>query len=385
MKVYILMNYTSIAIKLVLFTLLLPSFGFASGYRGDFADAWGRASVVVLGVPQPLDENGETVEFYRPEHEGLYRLEVEEIFKDKYGYLPNGDIPGIYPLKIEKPVQERQDGVTLEFVDLYHRSSAALHIRPGSHYLLFLQTAHDIPDHRKSRYQKLELDHELIGLRAIKVPEEAVGEVETGVEIVTSYEELQLEERKKFLLDHLYEENAFAHSFVVRKILRNRIDEAIPYFQKQFSEAETESAKLQAMGSLRILGAPGVKKTLISWLNDPDFTKKTYVIGQMRSMGDKSLIPEIKRFVNDEDELLAVRARTALLKMGEPGAKELLIDTILNSEDSTVRFNAIANLNWHYDGEYSDNEKDIIRSLTEDEDEEERIAREARSIIEEWD
>lgn len=354
------MTLKTIMMQLSFLIFLLPVAVYASGYRGDVADAWGRASIVVLGVPQPLDKNGEPVEFYRSEHEGLYRLEVEKAFKGG------------------------EKGASLEFIDLYHRSTAALHIRPDSRYLIFLQTEHDIPNHHRRRYQQLELDHELIGLRAIKVPEEAVGEVETGIEIVTSYEELQREERKNFLLDHLYKENAFAHTFVVRNILQNRIEEAIPYFQKQFSEAETESAKLHAIGRLRVLDAPGVKKILISWLYDPEFTKKARVIGQMRSMGDKSLIPEIKRFVNYEDERVAVRARTALLKLGEPGAKELLIDTILNSEDSTMRFNAVATLNWHYDGEYSDNEKDTIRSLTEDEEEEERIARMARSIVDRW-
>ena len=150
----------------------------------------------------------------------------------------------------------------------------------------------------------------------------------------------------------------------------------------KLSDTGNELQRLRYLNYLRILGDSNIRDVLIAWLADPAFTSKGDIIEEMVRLKDPSLIPEIERFVHAEDELIAVRARSALLRLGEPRAKALLFEVLNKSEDRIARYNAIHALNWSYTGDFSDGEKSVILELRGDADE--SIARVAGFIANKW-
>lgn len=325
---------------------------FASGYRGDMAQAWGDVSIVVLGRLEVVRDSHQEAERGR----GLYAMEIEKVYK---GVIPESRI---------------------EFLDPYFRSMASLHIRHATKYLVFLQT----PDDRnKCPHPAREgLGTALSSLHVFKVDDKNLEEIEAGIAVIQAYESLRPDDRKAFLLQTLTVTNAYSHSFIVRKILKAGIKEAIPYFHQRLSGTKEETEKLVFISNLRCLGEPNVKAMLLSWLADDSFQRKGEIIEEMVRLKDPLLVPAIRKYVNAKDDLVAVTARSALFRLGASDGKRLLLDMIKTSKDPTARYNAIHPLNWNYSGEFTEEEKKTIGKLVHDRDQ--RIARVAGYILEKW-
>jgi len=330
-------------------TLLAPAC-FASGYSGGLADAWSESSIVVLGRVR-LAEETETANDRRAK----YVVTVEKSYK---GAPAKG---------------------TVEFLDVSYRSSASLNLWDGSRYLLCIQTA---ADRKQYPDGKTVAGPVLTGLTGFEADDAKLKEMEAAIDACKAYAGLAAADRKKFLLENLARENAYIHSFFVTQVLLDRVTEAIPYFRQRLAQAKTEEEKLASESHLRCLGAPEVKNLLLAWLADDSFTHKGVVICELSRLRDKSVIPDIRKFVDARNERVAVDARIALLWLGEPDAVGLLLDMIARSKDPTVRHNAIHTLNWNYSGDFTDEEKARIRELVNDKDQ--AIARVAGFIVAKW-
>ena len=330
-------------------TLLAPAC-FASGYSDGLDGAWSESSIVVLGRVR-LAEETETANGPRAK----YVVAVEKSYK---GAPAEG---------------------TVEFLDLYYHGSASLYLRDGSRYLLCIQTAAD-----REQYPGgiTVAGPVLTGLKGFEAADAKLKEMEAAIDVYKAYAGLAAADRKKFLLENLALENAYIHSFVVAQVLLDRVTEAIPYFRQRLAQAKTEEEKLTLESDMRCLGAPEVKNLLLAWLADDSFTNKAMVICELSRLKDKSVIPDIRKFVDAKNERLAVGARSALLGFGEPDAVGLLLDMIAKSKDPTVRNNAIHPLNWNYSGDFTDEEKARIRKLVNDKDQD--IARTAGFIVAKW-
>jgi hypothetical protein len=335
--------------------LFMSSRCFASGYQGDLAEAWGRASIVVLGRPQIVHTVDNALENRRGVS-GTYRVVVQQAYK---GAKPDDK---------------------LEFIDPFCRSTAGLWIREGETYLIVLQSKDDRKKHPHPATNKL--GDVLTGLRVFKVNDTNLAEIEAGIATVRTYESLTPKDRKAFLLQNLAVTNAYSHRLIVREIIKARITEAIPFFQQQLSQATTEVDKLRLISNLRCLGDPGVKATLLSWLADDSFHRKREVIDALVNLKDKSLVPTLRNYVDAKDDLVAVAARNGLLQLGDPDAKRLILDMIEKSTNPIARYNAIHQLNWGYSGDFTDNEKKTISDLVHDKDQ--SVARVAGFIVEKW-
>lgn len=340
------------AIRVLTAFLALPMVGSASGYMGDIARAWDDASIVVMGQPSLVPGPEEKWEMDR----GLYSMRIEKAYK------------GAKPEDL------------IEFLDPFFRSSASLHIIDGSRYLVFVQTLDDRKATPHPATKKL--GAVFSGLCAFRVTDATLPKIEDAIETVAKYETLGPLERKPFLLQHLSDTNDYSRSFIVREILIARIKEAIPHFQKRLSQAQSESEKLYELSSLRCLGDSSVKAILLSCLADDSFTQKVSIVEELVRLNDTSVVPAIRNHIDAEDTLLAVSARSALLRLGDPDGKSLCLDMIQKDISPTARHNAIYYLDSGFKGDFTDNEKAIIRSLVHDKDE--SIARVAGFIVEKW-
>ena len=330
-------------------TLLAPAC-FASGYSGGLADAWSESSIVVLGRVR-LAEETETADDRRAK----------------------------YVVTIEKSYKGAPAKGTVEFLDLSYRSSASMNLSDGSRYLLCIQTAAD-----REQYPGgiTVAGPVLTGLIGFEADGAKLKEMEAALDTYKTYAGLKAADRKKFLLDNLARENAHIHDFVVTQVLRDRVTEAIPYFRQRLAQAKTEDEKLTLESYMRCLGAPEVRNLLLAWLADDSFANKAFIICELSRLKDKSVIPDIRKFVDAKKERVAVGARIALLELGEPDAVGLLLDMIARSKDPIVRHNAIHPLNWNYSGDFTDAEKARIRELVNDKDQD--IARTAGFIVAKW-
>ena len=341
----------NIAYSLVFF-ILMSGKSFASGYRGDLEDAWHKTSIAVLGCPK---------------------------MERKPWSLLHGE-PGIYTIYVEKAYKGGKTGSSIKFIDKSFRSTASLHIQEESRYLVLIQTQ---DDRKKRPYPGDEkLGNAMVGLRVYKVNDANLAELEAGIATVKEYASLAQQDQKAFLLQNLTVKNKYTHTLIVREILKARIKEAIPYFQQRLSQATNEGDKLRIISKLRCLGDPGVKAIYLSWLADNSFQRKWEIIEEMVRLKDKSLIPIIRKYVYSKDEHLAVTARSALLRLGEPDGKKLLLEMIKTSEEPLIRYNAIHYLNWNYSEDFTEKEKKTIKKLVRDKDK--NIARVAGFIVEKW-
>lgn len=341
----------TVAYALVIHLAIL-TFCRATGYRGDMAEAWSDASIVVLGQPSLVSGTPREVEQDR----GLYAMDIEKAYK---GATP---------------------GSQIEFLDEHFRSTASLYILNGVKYLVFILTAEDRAKHPHPTNEGLGVA--LSGLRVFKVDDRNMAEIEAGLATVRAFEALPPDERKAFLLQNLAVTNAYAHTLIVREILKAGVKEAIPYFQERLAQATNETDKLSLISYLRCLGAPGVKSVLLSWLVDDSFKHKVQTIEEMVRLNDASVAPAIRNYINDDDVLLAVEARSALLRLGDPEGKRLCLDMIQKDITPTARYNAIHYLNWGYSGGFTEEEKALISQLACDNDP--NIARVAGFIKEKW-
>lgn len=340
------------ATRVLISFLALPAAGFASGYMGDMAQAWTGASIVVLGQPALVPGS-------QPEAE------------------PGR---GLYSMTIERAYKGAKSESRIEFLDTYFQSTASLNILDGSRYLAFIQT---LDDRKRSQHPATEnLGAALTGLRVLKVTDETFKEVEAGIATIRAYETLAPQDRKAFLLHNLPLGNAYSHTLIVREILHARINEALPYFQQRLSQTTNETDRLDLIANLRCLGDPSVKGMLLSWLADDSFKQKVQVIEELVRLKDTSVVPAIRSCIDAEGVLLAVAARSALLRLGDPDGKPLCLDMIQKDIAPIARYNAIHYLNWGFSGDFTDNEKAIIRNLVHDKDQ--SIARVAGFIVEKW-
>ena len=104
----------------------------------------------------------------------------------------------------------------------------------------------------------------------------------------------------------------------------------------KMSDSNNEVQKLAHLNSLRILGKPNIRETLISWLADPAFKRKGDIIDEKVRLKDSSLIPEIERYVHADDERIAVRARENPASTRSISANEPFAELKTNNENSTV-------------------------------------------------
>ena len=122
---------------------------------------------------------------------------------------------------------------------------------------------------------------------------------------------------------------------------------------------------------------------LIACLTDDSIKSKTDVFEEMVRLQDKTVVPELMKWINDQDDVVAVSARSALHRLGEKDTTGLLLEMIHRSKDPVARYNAIHYLNWFDRKEpFTDAEKAAIEALVNDQ--EESVARVAGFIIQKW-
>jgi hypothetical protein len=339
------------AALLVLVLLAVTSASNASGYRGDPAVAWNESSIVLLGRPR---EVGPVDGAANPGHQ-FYEMEIEKAYK---GQHING---------------------SLTFFDPHFGSTASMNLQGGTRYVVFLQTRQDRD--QASAPRSGELGEAVSVLKALKCNDKNLTEIEAAIQIIRTYETLAPAELKRFLLEKLPLENPYSNDLIVREIIHTRITEALPYFRQKLANATSETDRLNRLGLLRSLGEP-VRAILIEWLADDAFTKKAVIIEEMVKLNDKSLIPEIRKYVNAENDYVKVSARSALLRLGETGAKALLLEVVQRNTNPIARYNAMHSLHWDYTGGFSTAEKMAIRGLLHDKDE--NVARVASFLVEKW-
>lgn len=348
------MPMTKIMSAIFVTLYLVSPRGIASGYRVDLAGAWSQSSVVVLVRPQ------------------LDRVSDLEIIDAERGY---------YSMNAQRAYKGGQAGDRIEFIDPFFRSTAGLSIQEGSNYVVFVQT---IEDRKKRPHPATKsLGPALTGLCALKVNDETLAEVEAGIMIIKEYETLPPQDRKAFLLQNLAVTNAYSHTFIVREILVEGVKEAIPYFQQKLSQATNEADRLDLIAKLRCLGDPSVKDKLLAWLADDSFRRKVEIVEEIVRLKDASLTPTIRNYIDAKDDLLAVEARSALLRLGDPEGKSLCLAMVVRKDiGPTARYNAIHYLHWGYSGDFTEEEKSVLRDLVNDK--EPSIARVAGFIVEKW-
>ncbi len=328
----------TVFLSLIMYALVFLANGAdASGYRGGFANAWESSWIVASGSVTFLD--AETDHAVR--QKGKYQLQIDKCYKGKF--------------------ENRE----IVFYDLSYRSFGGLNLTSGSVYLLFLQ---DFTARKKSVVRKNLSKNIVTCLWAVKITGDTRNEIESAITLYQNYQRLEdPEERKSYLLEQLDEGNRYVSPYFGREILINKVVEAIPHFEKQLASG-SEPERLDAASRLRILGHQDIGDCLIDWLRDSQWKDKAGVILELGRLGMKNAIPEIRKFVYSDNDLLAVRARTTLLEFGEPDAKALLFDTIKTSTSHAARLNAIHALNWNYAGTFTADEIKLVEILTQDKD-----------------
>jgi len=317
------------------------------------ADSWGNSSIVVLG--------------------SLQRVEVSDDEAAK-GW-------GRYEVKVEKRYKGDLLQGKLEFVDPFDRVDGYVWLVEDDRCLIFLQTA---VDRKESNYlADSGLGKALSRLRAFTVEENNLGILEEAITLISTYLDLPETGQKPFLLENLTISNSYIRPLIDNEIVRIRMTEAIPYYQEKLRRAADEEGRLREISTLRLLGDPGVKATLLEWLNDDSYKTKRDILEEFVRLEDKSVIPEIRKWIDVEDAQVAVTARSALLRLGESDAKGLLLEMIQLSDDPTARYNAIHCLNWNNEHGFTEEEIAVIRPLVNDE--QESVARVTGFIIENWD
>ena len=342
----------SILVALVVFFGMSHD-GFAFASPPDMANAWEGASIVALGTVNEFEgvQQQGTVE------EGRYVMKVEKTYKGE-------------------AVPER-----LEFIDPYSRTDSSLGILEGKRFLVFLQTAEDRKKLMISPSDNLGAT--LSALRAFPVRGQEIAAIEEAIKLIQTYQNLRPGEQKEFLLKNLSVQNPYVRTMIDFEVILARITEAIPYYQNQLSRATEEGEKMRYVSAQRILGAPGVKEILIACLTDDSIKSKTDIFEEIVRLQDKTVIPELRKWINDQDDVVAVSARSALHRLGEKDTTGLLLEMIHRSKDPVARYNAIHYLNWFDHQEpFTDAEKAAIEALVNDE--EESVARVAGFITQKW-
>jgi hypothetical protein len=282
-----------------------------SGYP-DLEMAWAESNIVILGRPRLKNPRSSNTT-------PAYSTQVEKTYKG------NAD--------------------AIEFYDLRPLSKKAL----NSQCLIFLQKTNSV----------------LTVLHAIPVNNSNIKELEEGINLIAKYNDLSDEDQRKILLNYLNMDHRYVQSFIIREILAKKVTDAIPYFQQKLSRSTSAEEQLDAISNLRVLGNTDNRNRLSSWLADDAF-RKTSVIREMGAFKDKSFIPEIRKYINNRDEFLAVEARAALLILGEFDAKRLLFEMIGKSKNEVVRYRAISPLLYGYQGAFTEEEETAIRALAHD-------------------
>ena len=300
------------------------------------ASVWGESSIVVLGRLQGVTVSGEEAE----KGWGRYELKVEKIYK---GDLPPG---------------------RLEIVDPFERVEGHVWFVEGDRFLIFLQTAKDRKE--SGHLADAGLGTTLSRLRAFTVGENNLGAIEEAITLISTYLDLPENGRKQFLLDNLTIANSYIRPLIDGEIVRIRMTEAVPYYREKLRQAADEESRLHQISTLRLLGDPGVKATLLEWLTGDSFKTKRDILEELVRLGDKSVIPEIRKWIDVKDDQVAVTARSALLRLGEADAKGRLLEMIQRSDDPTARYNAIHFLNWNNEHGFTAEEIAVIRPLVDD-------------------
>jgi hypothetical protein len=297
---------------------------------GNLWDSWNKSSLVVLG--KPVRENNVI-------RGAVYSMEVAQLYK--------GDFT--------------ENSIT--FKDTI---ACGVPVISGKTSLVFLA-------YRQEGWSIL---------KAIEVDKATQLDIEEGISAVKTYNELSSEAKKPFLLEQLKKNNPLIKSSILSEVLSAKYPEAMPYFREQLVFAKTDAEKLSHAGSLRSLGAPEINAQIIKWLEDPDFTAKAQAIEDLVNARDPAALGAIKKHVDANDERLAAEARTALLRLGEESAKGLVLQSIANGKDPIARYNSIHALNWNYNGEFTQEEKNAIVAFTKDPDE--SVARVAAMLVDKW-
>lgn len=284
-------------------------------------------------------------------------------------------------MKVEKTYKGEAVSSPLEFIDPYNGTESALGITEGKRFLVFLQTAED---RKKLHFSESESQGKaLSGLIAFPVSDENIAAIEEAINMTRTYQDLSPDEQKAFLLKNLPVQNPYIRPMIDFEIILAGVTEAIPYYQNQLSRAIEEEEKMRYISALRILGAPGLNRILIACLTDDSIKSKTDVFEEMVRLQDKSVIPEIRKWINHKDDVVAVSARSALHRLGEKGTSGLLLEMIHRSKAPVARYNAIHHLNWFDRQEpFTDAEKAAIEALVNDDDE--SVARVAGFITQKW-
>jgi HEAT repeat protein len=249
--------------------------------------------------------------------------------------------------------------------------------------VVFLQTAHD---RDRSRIPVKPDDEGILTcLQAFDYTDakhQEIKEIPGAVQALEAYQKLtRRDEQTAFLLGQLEHPNTYLKPFVRREVLLKSIREAIPYFRRQL-ELPSERERLDAASMLRVLGDKEIEQQLLQWLNDPHWTAKGELINEIAKTRSTAAIPPIRKFVNSEDSLVAVTARSALLQLGDPEGRTLLFDFLNNSSNPRLhRYNAIHELHWNYHGGFTNQEVELLKKLQQDKDE--SISRVAGFIISE--
>lgn len=343
----LIMDFCKKLVFCVMSWLLVSSEALSSGYRGDFVQAFDHAWMVAFGTVRRVDIDWPIVGQLKKEVR--YRLHIQKIYKGQW----------------HEP--------TVMFYDLHYCTTAGLRIEDKSQCLIFLRN----PIVRQTRWwNPLGKENNIIAcFRASRLTSEEIKALDPAISLLREYRQMRTaNDQKAFLLGQLGNGNPLLSSFVVREIQGKKIMEAIPFFEKEL-QSSSQAMQIFSAYQLSALDYPQLGDYLIRWLDDPQWhggipswNRKPELVQLLVKSKKRDAVPTLRKLVFSDNESLAVKARVALLRLGEADARHLLFDLINTSSNSASRYDAVFALGHPYQGPFSPEEKASLQSLRDDKD-----------------
>jgi len=314
-----------------------------------FSDSWKDADIIVWASPLLKSK---TVSDDKTKDILIYALDIEKTYKEKVSISQ-------VLIKRYKPKPVRDADGSFSFSITMGISSDIIE---GQKYIYFVKKN----------------DESFQVIRSFNLDNNKLIELEEAINISEQLHSVKEHEKKDFLINALNKDNSYVYPKLRNEVCKHKYKEAIPFFQRKLKNATNDSTKLGLLGNLELLGHPGYQKQLLIWLADNSFKEKKRIISLLGHQQDSSLIPVVKEFVTNTDELLAVEACSTILRLGDPDGMPLLFDILKNSLNSTVRYNALYSIKNSTSLPFISAQKKDLIELYKDKDE--YISRLAKSI-----
>jgi len=312
----------------------------------DLATAWKKADVVVLGKAKEIKRKP-------PENAGT------EIIPDLV--MPKDSL-----IEVEETLKGKAEKEITVF-DESANSTASCGIFEPYRYFLFLKKDKDV----------------YTSILAINLSRSDEKSTRESIMLAAAYCSLKNdEEKREFIVEKFPTAPSRARRFLDSEAVKVKAKGLIPIYEKELEKDMPENRRLYLLGTMSCLGAD-TSRQLIAMLHDPEVHEKWNVIDNIYNLKNaKRFEPEIRKFVNDPDELTSGAAKSVLLRMGCYDVIPSLIRTARDSKNPIARINALYYFYWGKPcGKLPFTEEDIaiIKELQNSKDE--SVARVAKFII----